>query len=223
MRTFQRKITSIWCGVGVLFLDAPISTRVKNMKCQHKSAVWHSVWGCLFQSTKLCIASSVSELNYLMNKFTIIQSNAIARQNRPRINRPDIIAQRAKQSRRLCPVSASMIYHVYGSHLLLRYKIAPMISRSCLRPKISLCALTSSNNGTSPAIVTHNSSEESDKKSVRVRWLLVREKVGPIISRNCMWQKIGRLCWLCFTPTFSRISLRQKIGPCALGNRQQSS
>ena len=108
-------------------------------------------------------------------------------------------------------------------NLLLRYKIAPMISRSCLRPKISLCALTSSNNGTSPAIVTHNSSEESDKKSVRVRWLLVREKVGPIISRNCMWQKIGRLCWLCFTPTFSRISLRQKIGPCALGNRQQSS
>ena len=49
------------------------------------------------------------------------------------------------------------------------------VSRSCLRQKIGPCALTSvrykigvtsSNNETSPAIVTHNS---SDKKSVRVR------------------------------------------------------
>ena len=59
--------------------------------------------------------------------------------------------------------------------LLLRYKIAPIFSRICLRQKIGLCVqtsvrekigVTSSNNGTSPIIVTHNS---SDKKSVCVR------------------------------------------------------
>ena len=60
---------------------------------------------------------------------------------------------------------------------------------------------------------THNS---SDKKSVRVRWLLVWEK-------TCLWQKVGRVRWLSprnnrtFTLTFSRSSLRQKIDPCALG------
>ena len=94
--------------------------------------------------------------------------------------------------------------------LLLRYKIAPIFSQSCLRQKIGPCALTSvrekigvtsSNNETSPIIVTHNSSDKkkrsvcadfwSEKKSVRfflgaacdkksvVCADSVREKCGP--------------------------------------------
>ena len=79
--------------------------------------------------------------------------------------------------------------------------------------RVCWIGVTSSNNGTSRLLLSHNS---SDKKSVRVRWLLVREKVRPIFSRSCLQQKISCLRWLSprknrtSTPTFSRSSLRQK-------------
>ena len=113
--------------------------------------------------------------------------------------------------------------------LLLRYKIAPIFSRSCLRQKIGPCALTSvrekigvtsSNNGTSPIIVTHNS---SDKKSVRARWLWSEKKsvrffLGAacdkksVVCADSVREKIGPSIRLFLGAPYDK-----KIGPCALG------
>ena len=43
-----------------------------------------------------------------------------------------------------------------------------------------------------------------------MRWLLVREKIGPIFSRSCLRQKIGRVRWL--SPRKIGPSLRLFLG-----------